>query len=178
VATTWWPFGHDAQGEELDKDPIEQCSDKESEEDRIEQLPEDGSAGDAMASSASTAMGLHRREPEGDHQFGEGDMELRKERPWELPTFQEFPYLKNSDQWSSMLSGWMIRIHRKKRLRLFHPLHRSTPKKDQLSTQRTTVFFLDDETRIVKSDEWVSSTQVRSFKNYVVNIGEGSPFSG
>ena len=22
VATTWWPFGHDAQGEELDHDPV------------------------------------------------------------------------------------------------------------------------------------------------------------
>lgn len=153
---------------ELDHDPIEQFSEKESSEDRIELFSEDGSAGDALASSASTARGLHQQEPEGDHQReqggdhqpGQGDMELRRERLWELPTFQEFPYLKASDQWTSMLPGWMVRIHGKKRARLFHPLHRSTPKKDQLGIHRTTVLFLDDGTRVVKSDEWVSSHQV------------------
>ena len=168
VATTWWPFGHDAQGEELDHDPIEQFSEKESSEDRIELFSEDGSAGDALAPPASTARGLHQQEPEGDHQReqggdhqpGQGDMELRRERLWELPTFQEFPYLKASDQWTSMLPGWMVRKHGKKRARLFHPLHRSTPKKDQLGIHRTTVLFLDDGTRVVKSDEWVSSHQV------------------
>ena len=83
--------------------------------------------------------------------------EVERERPWEMQMLQEFPYQTDADQWSGILSGWLIRLHGRKRTRLFNPLNRRTPNMKNLSINRTTVLFLDDGTRLVKHDEWVSA---------------------
>ena len=125
----WWPFGHDARGEELDQDPIEQFTEADEKSiDPIEMFSDDGSVGDASSSSSSMASGSQQPHHGGEQRFGLEEMEMRKERPCDLPTFQKLPYLKASDQWTNVLPGWLIRIHGKKRARLFHPLHRNTPK--------------------------------------------------
>ena len=110
--------------EEHDQDPIEQFTETEAEsEDPIELFTDDGSAGGASSSSSSMASGSQQPHHGGEQRFGLEEREMRKERPWDMPAFQDFPYLKASDQWTNTLPGWLIRIHGKKRARLFHPLH-------------------------------------------------------
>ena len=124
MATTWRPFSSDAREEEPQHDPIEQFTETEEElQDPIELFTDDGSVGDASSSSSSMASGFQRPHHGGDQRFGLEEMEMRADRPWDLPTFQTFPYLKGCDQWTNAFTGWLIRIHGKKRARLFHPLH-------------------------------------------------------
>lgn len=94
--------------------------------DTTESFSDDGSVGGASASSSSTASGLQQAEQE--RRYGLDEKRIREERPWDLPTLQTFPYLKASGQWTHALPGWLVRIHGNKRSRLFHPLHRKTPK--------------------------------------------------
>ena len=106
---------------------------------------------------ASGSQQLHHG---GEQRFGLEEMEMRKERPWDMPTFQDFPYLKASDQWTSALPGWLIRIHGKKRTPLFHPLHQMNEMVNEMEINRTTVIFLEDGTKIIKHDQWASAQQV------------------
>ena len=121
---------------------------------------DDGSVGDASSSSSSMASGVQQPHHGGEQRYGLEEMEMRKERPWDLPTFQKFRYLKASDQWTHAFPGWLIRTHGKKRTRLFHPVHRNTPKVNEMEINRTTVIFLEDGTRIIKHDQWASAQQV------------------
>ena len=156
MATTLWPFCHDARGEELDQDPIEQFTETEAEsEDPIELFTDDGLVGDASSSSSSMASGSQQPHHGGEQRFGLEEMEMRKERPWDMPTFQDFPYLKASDQWTSALPGWLIRIHGKKRTPLFHPLHQM----NEMEINRATVIFLEDGAKIIKHDQWAFAQQ-------------------
>eukprot|EP00435_Cladocopium_sp_Y103_P042356 s1047_g11.t1 len=85
----------------------------------------------------------------------------REARKWELTTFQNVPYLKASDQWNRAVPGWLIRIHGKKRSRLFHPLHHKTPNLE-LHEERTTILFTEDNIRLVRKDRWTSSSAVKN----------------
>ena len=97
-----------------------------------------------------------QEDADGGEQSDQDQKEVERERPWEMQMFQEFPYQKEADQWSGICSGWMIRLHGKKRTRLFNPSQRRTVNVNDLGINRTTVLFLDDGTRLVKHDEWTS----------------------
>jgi len=47
--------------------------------------------------------------------------------PWESAEFNQPPYAANDDLWISLNDGWVVRVHRSLRSRLFHPIHRSCP---------------------------------------------------
>ena len=45
----------------------------------------------------------------GEHRYGLDERRLREEHPWDLPTFQTFPYLQASDQWTH---AWFASMER------------------------------------------------------------------
>ena len=82
--------------------------------------------------------------------------EARRVEPWKLRRFAKEPS-SGSDVWDETLlaEGWLVRIHKKKRVNPFHPLHRSTPIRDwELSSERTTMMFQDGKCKKILRDEW------------------------
>eukprot|EP00435_Cladocopium_sp_Y103_P022384 s1820_g5.t1 len=79
---------------------------------------------------------------------------LKKEHQWHLSQ-------GCSDQWSRAVPGWLIRIHGKKRSRLFHPLHHKTPNLE-LDEERTTILFTEDDIRVERKYRWTSSSGMKT----------------
>ena len=90
----------------------------------------------------------------------EGQPEAMK-TPWELERFQR-PIVGSSDQWDSSLlyGGWLVRVHRKPRKRLFHPVHGTLPvPEERLDCVRGTVRFFKSGGKEVRVDDWRGKTR-------------------
>ena len=78
--------------------------------------------------------------PEVGPQVEQSREEVRRPRdPWILAQFLHPPGRGSSDTWELGLTqeGWLVRLHRKSRKRLYHPLHQNLPiDPTQLSTER------------------------------------------
>ena len=62
--------------------------------------------------------------------------------PWESAEFNQPPYAANDDLWISLNGGWVVRVHRSLRSRLFHPIHRSCPVRiEDLEARRISVIW-------------------------------------
>ena len=79
-------------------------------------------------------------------------------RPWEAPEFNQPPHAANDDLWITMGGGWVVRIHRSLRSRLFHPVHRSCPvRTEDLEAQRVSVIWWSGDhgwEKSVQHDNW------------------------
>ena len=102
---------------------------------------------------ASADHGEARHQPEGTRTF----LEAREDFPWLLRRFGDEPSNGN-DVWDEALwesYGWLVRVHKKGRVRPFHPLHRTTPRGGkELSGHRVTVFFQGKKQVGVHQDDW------------------------
>ena len=106
----------------------------------------------------------------GVHQQPWSEMETKRakddeipgqEGPWQRPIYQR-PMTGKSDFWdlSWIEQGWLLRHHPKSRKRYFHPLHSTLPAMgERLGSQRVTVRFFEDGTRVVEEGDWRCSTR-------------------
>ena len=78
--------------------------------------------------------------------------------PWEAPEFDWPPYAANEDLWMNMPGGWVARVHRSLRSRLFQPVHRSAPvRAEDLESRRVTVIWFSGTRgweKVVQTDNW------------------------
>lgn len=76
-------------------------------------------------------------------------------KPWETEKFQ-FPRRGTKDVWDCSFIGqnWLVREHRKERVKPFGPLHRSLPIDGQKLTGKriSVVFFRDHSKKIIMDD--------------------------
>ena len=111
----------------------------------------------------SASSGVEREEETGqrvpsDLQRGLAEAKKQaRETPWNLRRFQKEPTGGN-DQWDESLlreEGWLVRCHKKHRVRPFHPLHGSTPEEGRdLQPDRTTVIFQGGQRVGIVHDQW------------------------
>jgi len=102
---------------------------------------------------SSADHGEPTMQPEGTKTF----LEAREDFPWLLRRFRDEPSNGN-DVWDEALwesYGWLVRVHKKGRVRPFHPLHRTTPGEGrELDGHRVTVFFQAKKQVGVHQDDW------------------------
>ena len=113
-----------------------------------------------METSGNQASEKERRNQRVPSDLQRGLAEAEKqaeETPCNLRRFQKEPTGGN-DQWDESLlrkEGWLIRCHKKHRVRPFHPLHGSTPEEGkELNPERTTVIFQGGERVGIVHDLW------------------------
>ena len=84
-------------------------------------------------------------------------MEAREDLPWLLRRYRDEPSNGN-DVWDEALweaHGWLVRVHKRRRVRPFHPLHRTTPGGGkELGSRRVTMFFQGKRQVGVHQDDW------------------------
>ena len=79
-------------------------------------------------------------------------------QPWEAPEFGQPPHRGPDDLWLQISGGWVVRVHRQPRSRLFHPIHRSCPvEASDLEDKRISVIWFSGSRgwqRVVQEDTW------------------------
>ena len=127
------------------------------------------SKGDAREDEPASLHGVRENEPTPFNGSPEGSPVVprlcamrapRNAMPWDAPEFNQPPYAANDDVWISMQRGWVVRIHRSLRTRLFHPVHRSCPVPvADLEPNRFTVIWWSGPygwERTVQEDTWLA----------------------
>ena len=83
--------------------------------------------------------------------------------PWDLEKYQR-PIMGSTDQWEMALvpQGWLVRVHKKERKRLFHPIHGSLPiHEGRIEHTRCTVRYFGNGTKDAEIDDWRGNTRTR-----------------
>eukprot|EP00438_Fugacium_kawagutii_P030556 Skav216833 [mRNA] locus=scaffold1340:61790:62308:+ [translate_table: standard] len=76
--------------------------------------------------------------------------------PWDRKRFQH-PEKGSKDVWDTSMTGegWLVRVHRTDRVRLFMPFHGTLPVRgDLLTGTRCSVMFFDDKSQTILTDDW------------------------
>ena len=84
--------------------------------------------------------------------------------PWLLPQFRQVAG-GGDDRWNTTMMtdhGWLIREHRRERVRPFHPLHQSTPVNgDDLESMRAMVILQRGQVMEIVQDCWTAPLHAR-----------------